>query len=165
MRRPHPLRRLLIALLTLAGASVGPAAAQAPASYSAVTVDVAALRAKGLGPLADIIRGDLTEALRRAFADRTGTGPRLVVRITGLSMNAYAGPEGRTGQGFGGGMNNDYLEGEALVVDGRGGILLRHPQLSVSPASSGGAWYDPASERRRVGALALHYAQWLRRAL
>jgi hypothetical protein len=37
------------------------------------------------------------------------------------------------------------------------------PQLSALPASSGGAWYDPASERRRVAALAEHYAQWLRR--
>ena len=156
-------RRALLAAGMLAAA--GPATAQVPAArYASISVDVAPLRALGLGPVADALRGDLDAAMRVAFADRTGPGSRLVVRITGLSLNAYAGSDSRAGrQGSAG--NNDYLEGEALVVGRCGEVLLRHPQLSVTPASSGGAWYDPASERRRLIVLAEHYAAWLRRAL
>lgn len=158
------MRRLAGAVLAalLAG---GPAAAQEAARYSAVVVDVDALRAKGLGPFAEALRGDLQAAMRAAFADRTGPGPRLVVRITGVSLNAYAGSASRPGGGWGSGSNNDYLEGEALVLDRGGAVLRRHPQLSVTPASYGGAWYDPASERRRLSVLAEHYARWLRQAL
>ena len=50
-------------------------------------------------------------------------------------------------------------------MDRRSAVLARHPQLSVLPASSGGAWYDPLSEQRRTVALAQHYAAWLRRSL
>jgi hypothetical protein len=161
------------AILALGGALLPAASALAQlggapaARYAAVVVDVEALRAKGLGPFAEALRGDLQAAMRAAFADRIGPGPRLVVRITGVSLNAYAGSDARPGggRGWGGGMNNDYLEGEALVVGRDGAILQRHPQLSASPASSGGAWYNPASERRRLAALAEHYAGWLRRAL
>ena len=161
-RRAVPaLARLLIPAWFLVA---GPAVAQdAAGRYAAIAVDVDALRAKGLGPFAEALRDDLQGAMRAAFADRIGPGPRLVVRITGVSLNAYAGSDSRPGRGSGG--NNDYLEGEALVVDRGGAILARHPQLSVTPASYGGAWYDPGSERRRLSVLAEHYARWLRRAL
>ena len=133
--------------------------------FGAVRVDVRPLLARGAGPQAEALRADLTAALRRSFADRLGgPGPILVVRITGLSLRAYAG--GDTGRGgFGGGMQNDYLEGEALLVDRRGAVLGRHPQLAAMPSSYGGAWYEPGSERRRVAAIADIYAQWLRREL
>jgi len=139
-----------------------------PGRYSSVAVDVGPLRAQGLNGCAEFVRQALSAELQRAFADRLGgPGPALVVRITGLSLNSYAG----SGQGTGGrgrslgGSDNDYLDGEALVVGPRGAVLARHPQLSVVPASSGDAWYDPQSESRRVVALAQHYAGWLRRTL
>ncbi|MFE1601016.1 hypothetical protein [Methylobacterium sp. ID0610] len=133
--------------------------------FSAVRVDVGPLRARGLDGFAETVAGDLRAALARNFADRVGgPGPVLVVRVTGVSLNAYAGSDGRFGRG-GGATNTDYLDGEALVLGRRGEVLLRHPQLSATPASSGGAWYDPESERRRVSALAEHYAWWLRRGL
>ena len=91
-------------------------------------------------------------------------GPCCVVRIKGLSINPYAGGDGGRGR-LGGGTQSDYLDGEALLIGRRGEVLARHPQLSAVPSSSGGAWYDPASERRRVTAIAQHYAGWLRRAL
>lgn len=147
-----------------------PAAAQdatlPPATrFSSIQVDVRPLLATGLSVYAEGVRGELQAALAQAFAGRVGgPGPTLVVRVTGLSLNPYAGSENRGGMG-GNATNTDYLEGEALVVDRAGTVLLRHPQLSATNASSGGAWYDPASERRRVAYIAGHYAQWLRRGL
>lgn len=132
---------------------------------SGIRVDVQPLLAQGGGAPAVDLREDLLAALRTEFADRLGgAGPVLVVRIKGLSINPYVGSGGGRGR-FGGGTQSDYLDGEALLVGRRGEVLLRHPQLSVTPSSSGGAWYDAESERRRITALAEHYAGWLRRAL
>lgn len=152
--------------LVLAMSGVVPArAAEGFARFASVRVDVGAMVAAGAGAQAEALRADLTAALRRSFADRIGgRGPSLVVVVRGLSLNPYAGSQGSRG-GLGGGGQNDYLDGEALLVGPRGQVLARHPQLSVLPASYGGAWYDPASERRRVAAIAEHYAQWLVRTL
>ena len=159
-------RRALLAGAAASIACASTALAQAGAPrFSSIVVDVRPLKAKQLGPFADFVRAALQAELERAYADRLGGGrgaPRLVVRIDGISMPAYVGRDG--GRFFGGGVPNDYLEGEALVVAPNGQILARHPQLSALPANSGGAWFDPASERRRVVALAAHYAGWLRRS-
>jgi hypothetical protein len=160
-------------------AGLGLAAAAAPARaqpvpaitpgsrFSAIAVDVGPLHARGLGPYADFVRSSLLAELQRAFADRIGPGPRLVVRITGITLNPFVGggSSSRRGWGGGGGTDSDYLEGEALLVGPRGEILARHPQLSATPASMGGAWYDPASEQKRTAFLAYHYAAWLRRQI
>jgi hypothetical protein len=150
-----------------------PALAQAPGiaagtRFSSVAVDVAPLHARRLGDYAEFVRRALTTELQRAFADRLGgSGPRLVVVVTGVSLNPYVGggPSPRWGRGGGGGLDSDYLEGEALIVGSRGEVLARHPQVSATPATMGGAWYDPASEQKRTSFLAWHYAQWLRRAI
>lgn len=142
-----------------------PAVAQDAARLSGIRVDVQPLIAQGGGLQAEALRADLLAALQDSFADRLGRGgPTLVVRIKGLSMNPYVGGGGGR-HGLGGGTQSDYLDGEALLVGPRGQVIARHPQLSALPASSGGAWYDPDSERRRVTAIAQHYAGWLRRAL
>ncbi|MGL4437782.1 MAG: hypothetical protein ACRCUE_00775, partial [Bosea sp. (in: a-proteobacteria)] len=59
---------------------------------------------------------------------------------------------------------NDYIEGDALVVNGRS-IVQRYPQLVTLPASSGGPTYLPNNEQKRTIALCDAYAQWLARAL
>jgi hypothetical protein len=163
-------RSVLLGTAALAGfASASPALAQfaAPAAqrFSSVAVDVARLHALGLGAYAEFVRSALLAEMRRAFADRLGgPGPRLVVRITGIFLSG--GFSGGGGGRFGGGaMDTDTLEGEALIVGGRGEVLARYPQLSATSAASGGAWYDPASEQRRVLNLAQHYASWLRRTI
>ncbi|MGU3537136.1 hypothetical protein [Methylobacterium sp. A54F] len=133
--------------------------------FGDVRVDVRPLIALGNGPQAEALRADLTAALRRDFADRIGgRGPTLVVLIRGFSLRPYAGSQ-TAGRGIGGGTQNDYLDGEALLIGPRGEVLGRHPQLTATPASYGGAWYDPLSERRRVTAIADIYAAWLRRQL
>lgn len=158
-------RSLLGALGAALAGSVLPAGARAQEShFSGVAVDVGPLRAQGFGEYADLVGRTLERELARAYADRIGGrgGPRLVVRVTGLSLRSYVGG-GSSRFGFGGGQN-DYLDGEALVVGTGGRVLARHPQLSALPSSSGGAWYDPESEGRRLVALAAHYAGWLRRS-
>jgi hypothetical protein len=167
-------RRALLAGLgalgTAAGASAAsaqPLATVAPGRFSSVLVDIQPLRARGAGPLGELLGAALLQETRRAFADRLGgPGPRLVVRITSLWLNPYTGHGSGHGRfGGGGGSETDYLDGEALIVGRRGEIIARYPQLSALPASSGGAWYDPESERRRVVALAQHYGWWLRRTI
>ena len=160
-------RSFFLGPAALAGAAVaGPSLAQfapAGARFSSVAVDVDRLREQGLGPYAEFIRSALLAETRRAFADRLGgSGPRLVVRITGIYLASYSGGGSRPG---GTAQHTDSLDGEALVVGPRGEILARYPQLSATSAASGGAWYDPASEQRRAVYLAQHYAQWLRRTM
>ncbi|MCJ2010064.1 hypothetical protein [Methylobacterium sp. J-092] len=134
--------------------------------FSDVRVDVRPLVALGAGAEAEALRADLTAALRSRFAARLGgRGPSLVVLVRGFSLRPYAGGNNSGRSGFGGGSQNDYLDGEALLVARDGAILGRHPQLTATPSSFGGAWYDPQSERRRVTAIADIYADWLVRNL
>jgi len=148
-------------------ASMGPGLAQlAPAApslrFSTVAVDVSQLRQKGFGPGADLVQGAMLSALRNGFAPRIGgRGPRLVVVVTSVALNAFAGESNF--RSFGSFSSNDYMEGEALVVGPRGEILARYPQLLALPANSGGAWYRPDNEQRRLVALAQTYAAWLQR--
>lgn len=151
------------AAFAVAAAGAGPARPD-PAGFRTVAVDVAPLRAKGLGLYAEEVRAALESELQQAFADRIGRSERrLVVRIDGISLRSYAG--GGSPRFGGSGTQNDYLEGEALVLGRRGEVLARHPQLSAVPSSSGGAWYLPDGETRRLRALAAHFAGWLRQAL
>ena len=136
----------------------------ATARFSDIRVDVRPLIDKGAGLQAEALAADLTEALRKNFAGRVGgRGPRLVVVLSGLSLRAFAGSGARPG--LGGNFQTDYLEGEALLVGPKGQILGRHPQMTATPSSYGGAWYDPDFEGRRLAAIADIYAQWLARDL
>lgn len=164
------LRRWAVVGLTGFFVVTSAAAAQEHGRFSAarlsgIEVDVGPLAELGNGPQGEILRADLLRALGEAFSDRLGgRGPVLLVRIKGLSINPYVGNGGGR-HGLGGGTQSDYLDGEAILLDARRAVLARHPQLSATPSSAGGAWYDTDSERRRVTAIAEHYAGWLRRAL
>lgn len=130
--------------------------------FSDVRVDVRPLIAKGAGLQAETLAADLMAALRNTFAGRIGGhGPALVVVISDLSLRAYAGSEGR----LVGNLQNDYLEGEALLVGAKGQVLGRHRQLTATPSSYGGAWYAPDFEARRLASIADIYARWLAREL
>lgn len=170
--RPLAAVAALATLLGAASLAPDPAAARPRAgavqASSGIEVDVSRLRALGLGPVAEVIGAAVADALRAEAGER-GYGGRLVVRLTALSLNAYAGSNSGGGGGFGGGSGGsgadyDYLEGEILVVGPRGEILSQRPQLSAVPASSGGAYYLPGAEKRRVIAVAQHFAAWARRS-
>ena len=153
-----PRRTILAGIAALAAAR--PAFAQAFTALSSVHVDVGYLRARGLGPVAEVVGAAMADELRRVFADRiVGRGPRLVVRVTEVHITAFL----RSGTSRD--VSSDSIDGEALIVGPRGEILARYPQISATDAASGGAWYDPQSEQRRALYLAHHYASWLRRTL
>ncbi|MGC5780412.1 hypothetical protein [Methylobacterium sp. NFXW15] len=153
----------LSALLGLAGTASAGDFPPTP-SFSDVRVDASPLLAKGGGLPAEAMAADLTAALRKTMADRIGgNGPRLIVVITDLSLRDYVGSGGgRLGSS---GSQNDYLVGDALLVGRKGEVLGRHHQMTATPSSYGGAWYDPDSERRRISVIADIYAQWLARDL
>lgn len=154
-----------LACAGLAGAGARPARAQAfPQYFSSFAVDVSVLKAKGLGPFADLVAAATLDELRRSFADRIDRrGPRLVVRLTGIFLTPF--PDGGGGGDDwrrGGGGSSDSLEGEALAVGRRGEIIARHPQLAVLDVRTSILTPD---EPGRAAAVARHYVLWLRRQL
>jgi hypothetical protein len=60
---------------------------------------------------------------------------------------------------------NDFLEGEALLLGPAGEVLSRRRQVLALPSSSGGPYYLPGSETRRVINLARTFADWIKRDL
>jgi hypothetical protein len=163
-----PSRRSFLKALACAGL-VGtgfafPAQAQSfPQAFSSFSVDVSVLKAKGLGPFADLVGAAALDELRRSFADRVDSrGPRLVLRLTGVTLTPF--PDG--GGGFrwhgGGGGGHDAVEGEALAVGRRGEVLARHPMLAVLDVRT--SILDPDEQGRAV-AVAQHYVRWLRRQI
>jgi len=125
---------------------------------------VSALRAKGLGPFADLIAAATLDELRRAFADRIDPrGPRLVVRLTGLFLTSS--PDGGGGDDWwrgGSGGSTDSLEGDALAVDRAGEILATHHLLAVRDVRTSILTPD---EPGRAIEVSRHFVRWLRRQL
>lgn len=154
----------VLACAGLAGAGFGaPARAQGfPQAFSSFAVDVSALKAKGLGPFADLVAAAALDELRRSFSDRVDPrGPRLVLRLTSVVLTAF--PDGGIGyKGRGGGSGHDAVEGEALAVGRRGEILASHPMLAVRDVNT--SPLNP-NEQGRAVAVAQHYVRWLRRQI
>jgi hypothetical protein len=155
---------LLFAAAAALATSLGPADARprrAP-PQPAVVVDVSALRARGLAVEADIVQQTIAREIARG-GPRTG---RVYVRITGLSLSAFVGGAGtgagHRGSGGSGGVSSDYLEGDFQVLGPNGEVLAGRPMVVNAPASSGGAWYLPGSEPRRIEAIARNFAGWVR---
>ncbi|KAB0267101.1 hypothetical protein [Microvirga brassicacearum] len=163
---PCPSRRgFILGLTALSVAAPLPATAQAfPQFFSSLSVDVSVLKAKGLGPFADLVAAATLDELRRSFGDRIDPrGPRLVVRITGVVLTAFpdGGGERWWGGGPGGG-GTDSVSGEALAIGPRGEVIARHPQLAVLDVRTSAL---TPNEQGRAVAVARHYVRWLRRDL
>ena len=93
-------------LVGLGAALAGPAAAQAPAAFSSVAVDIVPLLRRGAGPEVEFIRAVMEDELRRVLAGRIGgRGRRLVVRLQTIQFTGS--PSGSPN--FRG---SDYLDGE-----------------------------------------------------
>ncbi len=157
---------LPLALLPPAAAAARPRAATPPAA--GIVVDVSRLRELGLGPTAELVQVSVARELAGGISGPIAGG-RILVRITGLSINSFAGSEtgggggGGGGGGASGGTSYDYLEGDLLVLGARGEVLSQRHQVSSTPSSSGGPYYLPGSERRRVEVISRNFADWLKR--
>jgi len=155
------LLTLLLATLALASSFL-PAEARSrrAAPVSGVVVDVSALRARGLTAEADIIQRAISGEIAR-----NGPRGRVHIRVTDLSLTAFVGGVGNDAGRFGGGGNSgtDYLQGDFQVLGPNGEVLAGRPLLVTAPASSGGAWYLPGVDQRRMEALGRNFAGWVRR--
>jgi hypothetical protein len=149
-------RVFLSGLATLAAAFSLPtwfgrdAAAQGQ-TFSRVVVDTRPLQARGGGAAASVIGPRLQASLQRELAGRIGRGgPVLTARVHSIQLSTYTGVER-------GGVPSDYLEGEVIA----GGQAF--PMLVTQASSTGGAWYSPENEVRRLIAIADSFASWIKR--
>ena len=74
----------------------------------------------------------------------------LTARVHSVRLSSYTGADR-------GGIPSDYLEGEVIVGSSA------FPMLVTQASSSGGAWYLPDNEQRRLIAIADSFASWIKR--
>lgn len=152
-------RRSLIAggLAAAALPLAGGARAAAPA-IAAVRIEVERLAAKGQRANAALVKAGLERELAglRAGGPARGAAVLLEVDVTGLYLTSYGGGAATT-------LGNDTLESEARLIGPGHRLLARYPVLAILPPSSGGAWYRPDLEQRRIEALIRSNAAWIRR--
>lgn len=149
----------------LALAPLGASTAHAQeATVGAIRIDAAPLVEQGWGASAAIARDELARTLIDQLGPvyRRGAGATLVVTLNSMWLASYAGGGGG-GKPSDGGASNDYLNSVATLVDRRGRELARYPIMSTELSSSGGAWYRPDVDQRRVMALARNNALWIKR--
>jgi hypothetical protein len=131
---------------------LGRGAAAQGQTFSRIVVDTKPLQARGAAAAASVVGPRLQASLQRELAGRIGRGgPVLTARVHSVQLSSYTGVE------RGGGVPSDYLEGEVIA----GGQAF--PMLVTQASSSGGAWYNPDNEVRRLIAIADSFASWIKR--
>lgn len=135
----------------------GPALAQA----GSIRVDTSPLAAAGLGRYSDRVAAAMRAALLQAYGGGLRGGQTLTVRIDHVQMAAFAGAI--VEDDGGGTAMHDYMQGEGILRGARGEVLGAYPILASLDASSGGAWYAPDNEEKRLAALSVQFASWMRR--
>jgi hypothetical protein len=118
----------------------------------ALTIDTSAISARGHRGFAAEIRPLLASELQKALGPRFST--RATVRITKIFLAPYGG------QGASGGEVDDKIYG-VVIVPGRGAI----PIAINLPPNTGGAWYAPNVDERRVYRLIEAFAGWVARSI
>lgn len=162
-------RRTLV-LTALSGFAVGaalPVAALAQVrQIGAVKVDASRLVDQGWGTQAPAIGAVMEQELITQLGPmfRRGSGNTLLVTLRSLWLASYAGGGGG-GKPTSGGASNDNLDSVATLLDRQGRVIASWPILSTELSSSGGAWYLPDVDRRRVEALIRNNALWIKRYL
>ena len=147
------------AVLAAGGLVSLPALAQGIA-IGGIRVDARRLGPQGWGENASRIARAMEQALARELAPlRQRGGPTLHVSLQGLWLAPAVG-SGSPGDSD----SNDNMDSLAELVD-RGRILASYPVRSMELSSSGGAWYRPDVDQRRVAALLANNALWIRRYL
>lgn len=133
-----------------------PVADAAPLHRASVRVEL-----EGVGAIASHVRRSLPGHIARELAQNPvgdyPPGARLVVRVIEVFLANEPGVRG----GFGGGLSMpDALEGEAIVLDARGGVIASKRVSARTPPSSGGFGPSPYNEPRRIEALIANFAYW-----
>ncbi len=127
-----------------------------------IRVDARLLGPQGWGENAPRIGRALERELARQLISlRQRGGPILLVTVKGLWLASAAGG-GMAGDGGGG--NSDDMDTVADVID-RGRLVVSHNIRSMLPSNSGGAWYRPDIDERRVAALLENNVLWIKRYL
>ncbi|MGX1785848.1 hypothetical protein ACWIGM_03875 [Bosea sp. NPDC055332] len=145
-----------------AGGLVSFSASAQGIAIGAIRVDARRLGPQGWGENAPRIGRALElELAQKLVSLRRRGGPTLLVTVEGLWLASAAGG-GMAGDGSGGG--NDDMDTVADVID-RGRLVVSHNIRSMLPANSGGAWYRPDIDERRVAALLENNALWIKRYL
>jgi hypothetical protein len=157
------LGRAAMGLALLAGLTAFAGSALAGgARFRSVVIDTSPLAAGGYPTYAQMVERAVAPSVAAAFADSIDPsdprGLRLVFRIYSVTLPVATGAARES--------ENDFMQSEGVVVDARGRVVSVTPILS--PVSS---WTTPANlpveveEFRRVRALGLHAAYWLKREL
>ena len=129
----------------------GSEAAAQGQTFSRIVVDTKPLQVRGWSGEASVIGPRLQASLQRELAGRIGRGgPVLTARVHSVRLSSYTGADR-------GGIPSDYLEGEVIVGSSA------FPMLVTQASSSGGAWYLPDNEQRRLIAIADSFASWIKR--
>jgi hypothetical protein len=165
-------RTLLIGLGALgAGSLLLPAEALArgvrvQGPLRSILVDVAPMKARGLGSFAERVRVAVVRAMADEFAGRLAPGdrraPTLNVSVRSVSLSAFGGPSGGRGA-RGGDTSTDSIDSR-LTVSGPGGSNTQ--PLLVTQAAGGGGGFRFGTENDdagRIEALARALAHWTRR--
>ncbi|MCA0399452.1 MAG: hypothetical protein LCH38_01395 [Proteobacteria bacterium] len=150
----------LLALALLGGA--GHEAGAAPLRHVVVRADI-----HGAGWMADAARRQLPAQLRqeleRQGVDRFPAGSRLSLQVTEIYLADEPGfREGPLGASL---RMPDAIEGEVIVTDRAGRVLLRKPVSGRSTPSHGWAMPVQADAARRMLNLTAALAYWTARAL
>ncbi len=145
-------------------ATHGPASAQAR-TIGAIRVDASRIAVQGWGERSREIERALARQLSATLAPmiRRG-GPTLHVTVKGVWLASFASGSGG-GKPTGGGGSMDNFDADYALVGPRGEVLGNWPILSNIGSDSGGAWYRPDVDDRRVAALIENNALWIKRYL
>jgi hypothetical protein len=121
-------------------------------SAGALTIDTSAIARSGHGAFAADIKPLLASELEKALGPRARMAG--TVRITRIRLAPYGG------ESPWGGEIEDRIYG-VVIIPGRGAI----PITVTLPPSTGGAWYAPNVDQRRVFRLIEAFAGWVARTI
>jgi hypothetical protein len=155
---------MLLAILASAALLIpDQAKAQARNTVSAITVDVAPLRARGVGVFADLLHDSLRAELQARYTI-TADAPRLHVTLNSFFLNSRTSID--RDDSFGGGFAQpplDNLGGEAQLITLGGRVIDSYSLLANNPATTAAHRRSPEREQIRARALTEVFAGWVAR--
>ena len=164
LRSAAPLFAMLLAILASAALLIpDQAKAQTRNTVSAITVDVAPLRARGVGVFADLLHDSLRAELQARYTI-AADAPRLHVTLNSFFLNSSTSID--RDDSFGGGFAQpplDNLGGEAQLIARDGRVIDSYSLLANNPATTAAHRRSPEREQIRARALTEVFAGWVAR--